>query len=157
MSRDLADLARSVAQTPEALQRGALRGVTAASLYVTREIRDEIRGVTGDMRLSGVGRRGARVGAKYDVKGTGGNPSVLITATGPIQLIERDTAPHEMRPRRRRGAKALRLPDGSFYAHVQHPGTRGKHPFEHGAERGGLRSTEKFNAAVEKELMRVWT
>jgi hypothetical protein len=126
MPKTLADLARTAHQLPRELQAAEQRGVRKSALLVTRGIRDEVRAATGDNRLSGVGRRGARVGAKYDVSG-GTNPTAVIRATGPLHLIDRDTDPHTIAPRKRRGAKALRLANGSFAASVRHPGTRGKH------------------------------
>ena len=137
MSRDLADLAVSLGRLPDAVQRGELAGVRRAALHVTRTIREEIRLVAGaDMRLSGVGIRGARVGAGYDVKGRV-NPTAIISARGPLHLGDRDTSAHEIRPRSRyrRGKKALRLPGGLIRASAQHPGTRGRHPFARGVAR----------------------
>jgi len=146
------DFAAACARFPEELQRAQRRGVQRSALHVTGEIRHEIRVATGgDMRLSGVGRRGARVGAKYDVKGDV-NPTALIVATGPMQLLEHDTAPHEIRPRRR-GMKVLKLPNG-YVPKVRHPGTRGKRPFAKGASKGAVRSAEKFNEAIEDAMRR---
>lgn len=122
------------ASLPRDLQAAQRRGVAKGALHVTRGMRDEVRAATGDMKLSGVGKRGARVGAKYTVKGTT-NPTAVVKATGPAQLLEHDTKPHTIAPRRRRGqskARALRLADGRFVASVQHPGTRAKKPYEKG-------------------------
>lgn len=92
-------------------------------------------------RLSGVGQRGARLNVRYDIKGHGLNAAALIRATGPFHLLERDTKPHEIRPKGRRSGKlaalgfrpprAISTPYGPRQR-VQHPGTTGKHPFEKG-------------------------
>ena len=80
-------------------------------------------------RLRGVGKRGAAIGVTYAVTETGSGAESLIRATGPFQLIERDTAAHEIVPKSR---QALHFGGDQFYAAVQSPGTKGKHPFELG-------------------------
>jgi hypothetical protein len=105
-------------------------GVAKAALFVTTAIRTQTKQVVPSMRLSGVGRSGAKIGAGFDLIGVA-NPTALVRARGPFHLIERDTKPHTISPRaRRRGGKAVRLADGSVRRSVEHPGTRGKHPFE---------------------------
>ena len=77
------------------------------------------------------------MGAKYTVRGTT-NPTAVVKATGPLQLLERDTKPHTIAPRPRRGQtkrRALRLANGAFVAGVNHPGTKGKEPFGRGVTR----------------------
>ena len=140
MAKDLAWVARMTARLPADLAAAQKRGVQQGALHVTRAVRDEIRQATGgDMKMgSGTGRAGKRVGAKYTLKGVGGNTSAVVKATGPLQLLERDTKPHKIAPRRRRGqakAKALRLANGKFAATVNHPGTKGKEPFGRGVVR----------------------
>lgn len=85
-------------------------------------------------RLSGVGRSGARLNIRYDLKGHGLNTTALVRATGPFHLLERPTKAHTIAPRRGRrggGKRAVVTPYGPR-ASVQHPGTSGKHPFEKG-------------------------
>lgn len=138
-TRTLADLSASLAATPKAMQRGQRRGVNKAALHVTRSVRREIVLVTGDNRLSGVGRRGAKVGAGYNVRGRV-NPTALISARGPLHLIERDTGAHSIEPRRKRARgnrkRRAALKFGATYATaVDHPGTRGQRPFGKGVDR----------------------
>lgn len=105
-----------------------------AALHITNSVRDQVRADSGgDMRLSGVGLRGARVGARYDVKGIG-NPTALVRATGPMQLLERDTSAHVILPRRRRGKRAILTPDGPRRS-AHHPGTSGKRTWSKAVER----------------------
>lgn len=114
------------------LSRETRFAVGKAALLVKTSVQRELGGTKV---LRGVGRRGARIGVRYDVKG-GQQAAALVRMTGPAHLIERSTRPHTIEPRRRRrGGQALRLADGSFAASVQHPGTRGKHPWEKGVER----------------------
>jgi hypothetical protein len=155
MARDLADLARSASATADALQVAQKIGVRKAALHVTTAIRLEIRKVTGDMKLSGVGRRGARVGAKYDIKGTV-NPTAFITATGPLHLIERDTSPHRVPRNRRSGRKRYAVIGGHPYDHADHPGTAGKHPFERGWMKSGIETPEIFQQEIRKAIRQAW-
>ena len=167
MPRNLGDLAASAARTADALQGAQAQGVRRAAIYATTMIRSEIRSATGDGRLSGVGRKGARVGARFDVKGTR-NPTALIRATGPLHLVERDTSPHSIYPKgrtfsttrkgnvRRRGTtRALKIGDG-FAAYAEHPGTRGKHPFEKGVRKAAPETPRIFQREVRAAFARAW-
>lgn len=138
--------------------RGAQRSaVERAALVMATAVRRQIQSATGgDSRMSGVGKKGAKVGVGYDVKGTN-NPTALLRARGPLHLIERDTKPHLIfrkndRVKGKGAGRAnrqtmyeelfggqgayrggnLKLLDGGFRKVVKHPGTKGKHPFEHG-------------------------
>ncbi len=129
----------------QAVQRAA---VEAAALEVTRSIRSEVgHAVGGDMRMSGVGRRGAKVGAFYNLLGHK-NPTAMILARGPLHLVERDTKPHRIPKQRDRRARTRRvnIPGVGWRMSANHPGTRGKHPFERGAEKGVPRATRAFAA-----------
>lgn len=114
-------------------------------------IRASIYGATNGGRLRNVGKNGARVGVRLQ---RGAN-SIVVQATGPLQLIERDTKAHQIPRsvgvRRRRTATgrlshqrestgrvlSARRPlfiNGSWVTGpVNHPGTQGKYPFERGA------------------------
>ena len=151
----LGDVARMAEALPRELQAAQLRGINAAALHVTKGIRGEIRAVTGDMRLSGVGRRGARVGARYDVKGTV-NPTAIIMATGPLHFVEHPTESHDIAPRRRKKGKkgALRLRDGSYARRVLHPGTQPSRPFERGYMKTRGDTARLLDAEVQKAIVR---
>jgi len=139
---------------PGELQKAQRRGVQQSALVVTRSIRQQVQNATGgDSRLSGVGRRGARVGVRYEVKGTT-NPTALIRATGPMHLLEHNTAPHMIQPKRKK-IRALRLANGSFAAHVRHPGTRAKVPFEKGYLKARDETGKVFDQQVQQAIVRV--
>lgn len=108
------------------VQRAQRTAVERAAFAAKQVHADEIKTASGgDNRLSGVGQKGARVGVRYDVKGTK-NPTALIRATGPLHLVEHVVKPHEITPKRRgRGARkrALATPAGPR-ANAQHPGVR---------------------------------
>lgn len=149
-----------------------------AAAEATGVIRDEIRTDSGgDMILSGMA---AKVGARYDVKGTE-NPVALIQATGPMQILEHDTKAHLILPSgvgRARGrtkaarraakqglydalfgnsygsdAKPLRTPYGPRMR-VNHPGTTGKKTWSHGVAKAIPRVPEAYHKALEKHLRR---
>lgn len=81
-------------------------------------------------KLRGVGKRGAKIGVRYDVAGD----TALVRATGPFQLIERDTKAHRIP--KVRGARARKrvvaIPGVGVRAWANHPGTKGKHPWAKG-------------------------
>jgi len=157
MARDLDDLATSIGATAAALQVAQKAGVTKAALYTTRTIRAEITRVTGDNRLSGVGKRGARVGAEYKIQGSVQNPTAYIQAKGPLHLIERDTSPHRIpRVRGRRAKKRYAVVDGHPYAYAYHPGTTGQHPFEKGWRKAAPETPKIFQAEVRKAVVKAW-
>lgn len=132
--------------------------ISDAALILKRSIEKERDHAVGaDGRLSGVGKRGAKLGVGYDIKGTN-NPTALLQARGPWQLVERDVQPHivgakslgtraSIRKRAgggrgafaglkpRAGAKALAF-GGLYRATARHPGTRGKQPWQRGIDAG---------------------
>lgn len=155
----LGDVAKFASSLPKELHWAQTRGVRKGALLVTTAMRQEVKLAVGsDSRMSGVGGRGAKIGARYDVRGER-NPTAIIRATGPAHLIERDTEPHEIRPRRRRGRgratqrRALRFANGGFAASAIHPGTRGKRPFE----KAYLRTRGKTGAVYDAEIQRAIT
>ena len=113
MVDSVADLAKGLSKAATAIGTSQTAAVSSGALKAKRAIegtRDKATG--GDGRLSGVGRRGAKLGVRYDVK-DGAKPTAVVKATGPWQLIERDTkSAGVIRPKGRRrrgsgGAKAL--------------------------------------------------
>lgn len=161
-SRTPAELAGKFARFESELVAAQRKGVTAGSLLIATAVRKEVAVATrGRNRLSGVGRNGAKVGVRYDVRGTT-NPVGLVRATGPLHLIESDTAAHMILPRgvgraqgrskaARRAAKQslydalfgaggfssatpLAMPWGPRFR-ADHPGTKGKHPWAKGVSR----------------------
>ena len=129
--------------TNEAISKAALLATTAARASIAA-------GSGGDSRLSNVGRGGANVGARFDVKPGTGGATALVRATGPLQLLDNPTSPHQIMTKVRKGRskasrgafyealfggsggfsgmKPLRTPYGPRYR-VKHPGTSGKRTF----------------------------
>jgi hypothetical protein len=138
-------------------------GVEQVSLELTKRARRNIAGASGgDSRLSGVGARGAKVGARYKVRGTTENPSALVSAEGPLHLIERDTKAHTETPRRlnpssrrRSGPNALSTPYGPRRS-VTHPGTKGQHPFERAVDATAPDALRIFQRELGQALRRAF-
>lgn len=154
MTTSVAQFAARMAKAPAVMKQAERQMVTAAALAVTTAVRAEVgRATKGSNRLSGVGKRGAKLSVGYDVKGTA-SPSALVRMKGPAHLIESDTKPHPITTKQRRGARALSTPAGPR-ASVQHPGTKGKHPWAKGVAAGLPLAGAAATATVEKSLLKV--
>jgi hypothetical protein len=126
----------SVDRTARALDGAYDRAVRDAAQLAKVELTGAIMSMTGDGRLSGVGRRGARVGVRYDIdKGVSRPDRAFVKAYGPLQFVEADTKPHRI-PRQRgpRARRRLLVINGSVRSSADHPGTSGK---------GKYRATQK--------------
>lgn len=75
------------------LSASQTKAVGSGSLAIRRSVERELHRVAPSGRLRNVGARGAKLGVRYDIKGTK-NPTSLIRAIGPWQIIENDTRPH---------------------------------------------------------------
>lgn len=149
----LGEFALKLATFTEELPTAMGKATGEAALHVTSSVRDVTRADSGgDMRLSGVGRRGARVGARYDVKGTR-NPVALVRATGPMHLLERGARPHEIRGRR---GRLMRTPYGPRRS-VQHPGAPAKHTWSRGVDASVPAVPRIYQAALRKQLQRFFS
>lgn len=157
MSASAADLAAKCAATGSRLTAVPRAGVTEAALAAKGVMLAEAA-KAGATRLSGVGRKGARVGVGFDVKG-GVNATAIVSYRGPAHLANNPTRPHEITPRKggrgRQGKRALSTPDGAF-ARVQHPGTRGKQFFEAAAPKVAAQTRAIFRQEVRRQLVSVW-
>lgn len=148
------EFAAKAATTGEALSRAQRQLISRAALTITKAVREEVRSATGDSRLSGVGKRGTRVGAKYTVLSAG---DALIQATGPLHLVERATRAHDIAPKRRRSRRNSRRPAALYlggtthYARVSVRGTSARRPFA----KGVARSKEKATREYQEDMTRV--
>jgi len=135
-------------------------------LHTTTAIRAQIRRDTGgDSRMSGVGKRGAKVGAGFKLLSDTRNPTAIIRATGPMHLLERPTAPHAITPRGlarkkrgtgfRKGARALTI-GADLRAGAWHPGTRGKRTFERGWRSVASDTPRIFQREVREAIGKAW-
>jgi len=136
-------------QWRDAIDKANRAAVSKSALEVTRIIRANISAAThGTNRLSGVGRGGARVGARYDLKGTV-NPTALIRATGPVHLLERGRrGGYLIEPRRRgrggRGRRRALYFDGIYATHARPGPVAGTRPFGRGVDAGIPKAAQTF-------------
>lgn len=148
---------RKLDRTVGELKRAPRVAVTRAAQAMTTEVRQHIAGATGgDSRLSGVGRKGAKVGAGYKVLSAN---KAIIQARGPLHLVERTNKDHAVVPKARRVARggrvAMRMPDGRFRRgpiHVR--GSKGKQPFEKGTRAGIPAAAQEIRQAFSAALRR---
>jgi hypothetical protein len=109
------------------------RTVEVAAQVVKRSVQVQMVGAgVKANRLRGVGKKGARIGVRYDID----QKKALVRATGPFHLIENDTKAHRIP--KQRGARARTryavIPGVGVRAYANHPGTKGKHPWAKGVE-----------------------
>lgn len=148
------EFSRQAGGFPGHLQDAQRRAVGASALHIKKTVTALMAAAVGrDLRLSGVGKRGAKIGARYDVLGHS-NPTAAIRATGPAHLIERDTKPHRIP--KLRGARARKrfvvIPTVGVRMSANHPGTKGKHPWERGVTAAAPRVPHIFQAEVHRAL-----
>lgn len=91
-----------------------------------------------------------RTGVNFTVFGA----AATVKWYGPVHLVNNPTKPHELKPKARRGGKALRLADGHFRSHVEHPGTDGKHFFEAGEQAAAQAIPPVFRTVYRGQLAR---
>jgi hypothetical protein len=141
---DLSKFAGQCGEFPAELARAEKEATKKVAVGMADAIRAETRKAAPGGVLIGVSRKGAKVGVQALPAPSG---DWLVKATGPFQLIERDTKGHQIpktlaaagsdkRKRQQRagfrGRKVLSIPGIGYRRSVHHPGTQGKHPFEHG-------------------------
>ena len=106
-------------------------------------------------RLTNVGKRGARVGVRYNLY----PHSAKVFAYGPAHLVENDVRPHRIprqtigRGRRKRAnTKPIFIPGVGVRAYAMHPGTRGKHPWATGVRIGVPKAQRAAGTLFKKTI-----
>jgi hypothetical protein len=105
-------------------------------------------------KLRGVGKKGAKVGVRYDLVGK----HALVRATGPFHLIERDTKAHRT-PKVRGGRAKKRLvviPGVGVRAFANVKGTKGKHPWAKGVAAAGPAAHRAGAAAMAQTIAKAY-
>lgn len=158
MTDPLGSWGARMATLPAALVAATPRAVRAGGRLLEAQAEANLRTASGgDLWLSRVrSGKGARVGVRLTVRGAGAKAAAVVLPSGPVSLIENDTAAHVQpfqysgtgglggrrryatqgerlagggtaRRRRARGS-FVRVPGYGPRSHVQHPGTKGKRP-----------------------------
>lgn len=151
------------------LRKAQRVGIAAASLAIKREVE---KNLPNSKRLSGVGKKGVKIGVRYDIKEYNNHDVSFVRAFGPVQFLESDTKPHQIpkaigsggsrKPSKGRTAKVkfVVIPEfssgeaGGVFSRVQHPGTRGQHPWAHGLEKALPQVEVAFNEALTAALIK---
>ncbi len=128
-SSSTAQLVAKLATAGQNVEVAARAGLNAGGMIVkTTAVAHLAAAGAGSGRLRGVGKSGGRIGVRYRIVATKDGAAVDIGMTGAAHLLERDTKPHGIEPRKN---KTLKFANGDFRPFVaHHPGTRGKHPWE---------------------------
>lgn len=119
------DFARRVGRIATSVDKGRKETLRQAGMVGKKEHADLLRRDSGgDSRLSGVGKRGARIGARFDMVGEG---AVAVKATGPVHFLANPMSPHRIPRQRARGRRrVVVIPGVGVRAYANHPGTPGK-------------------------------
>jgi len=94
-----------------------------------------------------------RINVQYKIYGD----TAVVRYTGPAHLVLNPTSPHTIRPRRRRGKRALTI-DDDFAASANHPGTRGKDPGARRAKAAAAKAAPKAyqRVGIHQSLARIF-
>lgn len=157
-----ADVRRRMAKMSDAVESDrmkiARKGAKAAKDEHAKRIR---RDSGGDMRMSGVGKRGRKVGVRFDEQSN----RVLIRATGPLHLLDRPTKAHRI-PRRRGGRArkryvvipgAGRRGGAGVFESARHPGTRGKGTWTKQRRRAIFQARGEIERAAKSTVSKAFT
>lgn len=129
-SRTVDELIGKLKQINRELNKTPYEIVEEASLHVKKQTL-----ALAPKRLSGVGKRGARLNVRYNISRFEGISKSKVFAVGPWQLIERDTRAHRIPRERTRGRQRYAvIPNVGVRAYANHPGTKGKHPWDRGID-----------------------
>lgn len=136
-------------------------GARAAAQVVKDSVLAELVGIAPSLTLRGL-RGSKKIGVKYiDGINAEGRATVLVLATGPVHLIERDTSAHDIYPAsqsrktaaaRARGKKALAGQGFGPVAHVHVRGSHGRHPFEKGVDAARPLTGAAYRLALHQAL-----
>lgn len=125
--------AHKMQRTADGMRRAPRQITTHAAQAVKRSVQTRLAVAAPRGRLN-VGKRGQKVGVRYDLRS---DTEAMVRMTGPAHLIERDTKAHRI-PRERKTNRAKKrfvvIPGVGVRAYANHPGTKGKHPWERGVE-----------------------
>lgn len=192
-THDLGVLIRNVGTYAQQAQKEA---VFQATLHMKQIIEREIRGDLGGKnyfskmatkksktgRFVGTRPENNKVGVRFDVKGMN-NPTALLTAYGPMGLLEYGAGKHEItaqlgqvqyakgRGARKRalvqrrldiaygarglfaGATPLRTPQGPRFRVANHPGARPKKTFTRGVDKATPKSTQIATSLIQSKVI----
>jgi hypothetical protein len=131
------DLKRRVDRIESAIDKSARDSIRSAALVAKGIQLDVMKSdAGGDLRLSRVrSGKGAAIGVRFDMRGTGRTSSAEVKATGPLPLLANPIEAHRIPKSGGRRRKVLAIPGVGVRASANHPGTRGKDTWNRGREK----------------------
>lgn len=154
MAEDPAHKARRILrQSAENVEKAHKKAVGDAANVAKKAVLSELDKVTSGRKLRNVGKSGGKLGVKYSLSG---DKRAKVKATGPWQIIERDTKSHRINRKGANKKRALKLPDGGYRRSVPHPGTKGKHPFEKGQKAAVPKVHDSLAVGYRKVVAAAW-
>lgn len=133
--------------------------VSKSAVLVKKSVQAQLRSAAPHGTIKGRGKRPGRIGVRFDLRLAGSQPAAQVYATGPFQLIERDTKAHREPAQQATGSrkrfrkrKVLNIPGIGYRAHAQHPGTKGKHPFQKGVDVAAPLVPRTFQTELDRQL-----
>lgn len=139
-------------RTADGMSRAQRQITTQAAQAVKVSVQKKLVVAAPRGRLN-VGKRGQKVGVRYDLRS---DAEAVVRMTGPAHLLERNTKAHRI-PRERKTGRARKryvvIPGVGVRAYANHPGTKGKHPFERGVE-AGRRDLDKVAGKIYFDVLR---
>lgn len=130
-SKDVAALSAKCAAAAKAIEKARKEAVKKAAQSLRADVeQSRNKAVGGDGRMSGVGKKGAKLGVQLKAVGP---VDQRLKASGPWPLIENNTPAHAIKPKKR---KAIVIGGGIVRANAKHPGTKGKQPWRKGIDAG---------------------
>jgi len=161
LTRDIShlgsDLKSRVDKIDAAIDRSARDSMRLAAQTAKAEQLDVMKGdAGGDLRLGRVrSGRGAAIGARYDIRGTGRTTSAEIKATGPLPLLANPIPAHKI-PKGGRRRKVLAIPGIGVRASAHHPGTKGKDTWNRGREKAEPKVTKVIGKTTDAAVTRAF-
>jgi hypothetical protein len=136
MASDVGQLVKKINQLAISVENAGLPAVKAAALEMKSYLLAGAAEYAGsDLAMRNVGKKGAKLSCGFDIRG-GNKPLAVMKARGPWGLVTVGAKPHNIKPKKRNGLKAVGMPDGNVRNNVPHPGTKGKPVWLKAKEKG---------------------
>lgn len=119
-------VAKRMRAVGEAAQKAQRISLTRAAFAMKAVHTSGLMGDAPGGRLRGVGKKGAKLSVRYKLRGGSSDPSAIVEAVGPWQILNNPAKAHLIQGRK---GKVLHF-GNVFRASVKHPGHRGKRTWQ---------------------------
>jgi hypothetical protein len=146
-AKSLTTFAQQIRTVPKHMEVAEVAAITKSSMMIKEAVQDNL---PSSKIMRNVGKRGMKVGVKYKVARAAGNPFSIVSAYGPVHILEWGASPRGGlgKPTHRipklmvgRGknsrvnTKKLYIPGIGVRAFVMHPGFKGQYPWQRGVDK----------------------